>query len=136
VSTHLYPLLSESRVLPRELALLLGLRFAKNPASWDLNLFEDGVQTLTHVRRRLSQMEQSSEGKNLSFPPLEPTHDQDAHIAIIPAGAWLPPMEKTSWPCLPPVGPGDGTMCDQHLRLICFAIQPSPVMSLATLGML
>lgn len=84
-------------------------------------------------------MEQSSEGKYLSFPPLEPTHDQDAHIAVIPAGvwlAWLLPMEKTSWPSLPPLDPGDGTMCDQHLGPICFAIQPSPVMSLATLGTL
>lgn len=60
-------------------------------------------------------------------------------IAVIPAGAWLlclPPTEKTSWPCLPLLGSGDGTMCDQHSGLICFAIQPSPAMNLATLGTL
>lgn len=124
-----------------------GWGLPKIPGKPGWQFFRGQSSSLNLCRRRgLSQMERSSENIQPSLLWNLPVSHSLAgqcqgcvRITVIPAGAWLlclPPTEKTSWPCLPPLGSGDGTMCDQHLGLICFAIQPSPAMNLATLGTL
>lgn len=115
-------------------------------ASWDGSLLEDRVQTSTRVsggaRSKWNKVQKGNICPFVSGNPPSTHHlpeqiIRDVHIAVIPAGAWLPcppPIEKTSWPCSPLLGPGDGSVCDQPVGLICFAIQPSPAVELANPG--